>query len=64
MIRNRKDRIWISVLWTIMLTDCFGQIQSKEGKSGLVNKKKILDVQDLTFKCYLETQNFRPPDEK
>ena len=64
MIRNRKYRIWISVLLTIMLTDCFGQIQSKEGKSGLVNKKKILDVRDLTFKCNLETQNFRPPDEK
>ena len=64
MIRNRKDRIWISVLLTIMLTDCFGQIQSKEGKSELVNKKKILNVRELTFKCNLETQNFRPPDKK
>lgn len=30
----------------------------------LVNKKKILDARDLPFKAGLETQNFRPPDEK
>jgi hypothetical protein len=30
----------------------------------LANKKKILDKKDLPFKCDIETQNFRPPDEK
>lgn len=36
----------------------------KNGKPELVNKKKILDSRDLPFRCGLETQNFRPPDEK
>jgi len=30
----------------------------------LVNKRNILDSRDLEFKCTLETQNFRPPDEE
>jgi Tol biopolymer transport system component len=30
----------------------------------LANKKRILDSKDLPFKCDIETQNFRPPDEK
>jgi len=30
----------------------------------LADKKKILDKQDLPFECSLETQSFRPPDEK
>lgn len=36
----------------------------KNGKPELANKKKILDKRDLPFECGLETQNFRPPDEK
>jgi len=36
----------------------------KNGKPELTNKKKILDKRDLPFKTGLETQNFRPPDEK
>ena len=36
----------------------------KNGKAKLKNKKKILDRRDLSFKTGLETQNFRPPDEK
>lgn len=35
-----------------------------EGKPRLANQKLILDSRDLAFKCTLETQNFRPPDEK
>jgi Tol biopolymer transport system component len=34
------------------------------GVPRLANKKKILDERDLPFKCNVETQNFRPPDEK
>lgn len=36
----------------------------ENGKPELANKKKVLDRRDLPFKCGLETQNFRPPDEK
>lgn len=34
------------------------------GKPELANKKKILDGRDLPFETGIETQNFRPPDEK
>ena len=30
----------------------------------LANRKKILDKRDLPFECDIETQNFRPPEEK
>ena len=36
----------------------------ENGKPGLANRKKILDKRDLLFETGLETQNFRPPDEK
>ena len=36
----------------------------ENGKPGLANRKKILDKRDLPFETGLETQNFRPPDEK
>ena len=36
----------------------------EDSKPKLVNQKPILDSRDLPFKCTLETQNFRPPDEK
>ncbi len=34
------------------------------GTPKLVNKKLVLDSRNLPFKCGLECQNFRPPDEK
>jgi hypothetical protein len=34
------------------------------GKPALSNQRVVLDSRDLPFKCTLETQNFRPPDEK
>jgi len=34
------------------------------GKPRLANQKLIINSADLPFKCTLETQNFRPPDEK
>lgn len=34
------------------------------GTPRLVGKKKVLDQNDLPFRCDIETQNFRPPDEK
>lgn len=34
------------------------------GKPALASQRVVLDSRDLPFKCTLETQNFRPPDEK
>lgn len=34
-----------------------------DGKPRLANQRLVLDSRDLAFKCTLETQNFRPPDE-
>jgi hypothetical protein len=35
----------------------------ENGTPKLANQRLILDSRDLPFKCTLETQNFRPPDE-
>jgi len=39
-------------------------IKYEGGTPKLVDKKLVLDSSTLPFKCGLETQNFRPPDEK
>lgn len=36
----------------------------EDGKPRLSNQKLITDSRDLPFKCTLETQNYRPPDER
>lgn len=36
----------------------------EDGKPKLANQRLILDSRDLPFRCTLETQNFRPSDEK
>lgn len=36
----------------------------KDGKPCLANQRLIIDSRDLPFKCTLETQNYRPPDER
>ena len=36
----------------------------EDGKPKFANQKLIIDSRDLPFKCTMETQNFRPPDEK
>ncbi len=46
-----------SQIWT-------ADIAYEGGQAKLVNKKKVLDNRDLPFRTGLETQNFRPPDEK
>lgn len=40
-----------------------GDLAYENGVPKLVNRKKVLDNRDLSFKTGLETQNFRPPDE-
>ncbi len=36
----------------------------ENGAPKLANQRTIIDSRDLPFKCTLETQNFRPPDER
>jgi hypothetical protein len=36
----------------------------EEGKPRLANEKSIIDSRELPFKCTMETQNFRPPEER
>ncbi len=70
---SRKN---MHIAWTIDSGDCpdrmpagvsqiwTGDIEYKDGVPQLVNKKLVLDSSKLPFKCNLECQNFRPPDEK
>jgi len=36
----------------------------EDGQPKLANQKLVIDSRDLPFRCTMETQNFRPPDEK
>lgn len=36
----------------------------EEGKPKFANQQIIIDSKDLPFRCTMETQNYRPPDEK
>lgn len=36
----------------------------EDGRPRLANQRVIVESRELPFKCTLETQNFRPPDEK
>lgn len=36
----------------------------EDGTPRLTNRKVVLDSSDLPFRCSLETQNFRPPEER
>ncbi len=53
------DRIpeGVSQIW-------MADIRYSRGMPHLVNKRLVLDSRDLPFRCSLETQNFRPPEEK
>jgi len=52
------------IAWTQTEAFYSADIVYENGKPKLANKKKILDKRDLPFETSLETQNFRPPDEK
>jgi hypothetical protein len=41
-----------------------GDIVYDNGRPKFANEKLIIDSRDLPFRCTMETQNFRPPDEK
>jgi len=59
-VSRRRMRI----AWTQGGAFYMADIVYKNGKPELTNKKNILDKRDLPFETGLETQNFRPPDEK
>ncbi|MHC4322875.1 MAG: hypothetical protein ACYSUX_01230 [Planctomycetota bacterium] len=58
------SRRHMRIVWTQGGAFYMADIVYKDGKPGLANRKKILDRRDLPFETGLETQNFRPPDEK
>ena len=58
------SRRQMRIAWTQGEAFYMADIVYKNGKPEPANKKKILDKKDLPFECGLETQNFRPPDEK
>jgi len=58
---SRKN---MKIAWTFHNAFYMGDIVYDNGRPRLANRKKILDERDLPFRCNLETQNFRPPDEK
>jgi hypothetical protein len=53
------DRIVLgrSEIWT-------GEIEFKRGVPRLVNRSKLLDRSDFNYLAFLETQDFRPPEER
>ncbi len=51
------------IAWTRHNALHLAEIVYEDGKPKLAGQKKVLDAKDLAFKCGLETQNFRPPEE-
>jgi hypothetical protein len=58
------SRRHMRIAWTQGGAFYMANIVYKDGKPELADKRKILDKRDLSFETGLETQNFRPPDEK
>jgi hypothetical protein len=58
------SRTRLRIAWTRSRAFYTADIVYKEGTISLANKRKILDEKDLPHTTYLETQNFRPPDER
>jgi hypothetical protein len=58
---SRKN---MRIAWALEESIYTGDIVYEGGAPKLVNKKKVMDVRELSFECDPETQNFRAPDEK
>lgn len=59
------SRRQMRIAWTQGGAFYMADIVYRDGKPQLSDKKKIFDKQDMPFECEgIETQNFRPPDEK
>jgi hypothetical protein len=54
----------MKIVWTQGGAFYMADIVDENDGPKLANKNKILDKKDLPFECGLETQNFRPPEEK
>ena len=54
----------MTIAWTQAGAFYTADISYEAGKPAIANKQKILDKKDLPFECDIETQSFRPPDEK
>jgi len=52
------------ITWTQGNAMYLADVVDEGGKPKLSARKKVLDAKDLPFRCSLETQNFRPPEEK
>jgi hypothetical protein len=57
------SRKHMRIAWTQGNAMYTGDVVYEAGKPKLSGKRKILDAKDLPFRCGLETQNFRPPEE-
>ena len=70
--RKRMHIAWTHVAARVSRRDARRQLRAcrrrtsfiEDGTPKLANQKLIIDSRDLPFQCTLETQNFRPPDEK
>ena len=58
------SRTQMCIAWTQKNRIYLGDIVTDDGRPKIVGKRMILDAAKLDFKCHLETQNFRPPEEK
>jgi len=58
------SRHTMRIAWTQGNAMWLGDVVYEGGKPRPSGKKKVLDAKDLPFKCGLETQNFRPPEER
>ena len=58
---SRKN---MKIAWTFGNAVYLAGIVDSSGVPVIKDKRKLLDARDLDFDCYLETQNFRPPDER
>ncbi len=58
------SRTQMRIAWSLRGVIYLADIIYEDDTPRLVRKKKILDKQDLSFEANIETQNFRPPDEK
>jgi hypothetical protein len=58
---SRKN---MRIAWALRDKFYMADIVYENGLPKLADKKVIMDKKNLPFKCGIETQNFRPPDEK
>ena len=58
------SRKHLRIAWTQGEAFYMGDVVYKDGRPELAGRKKILDRRDLPFETGLETQSFRPPEEK